>query len=637
MATEIKTQPVVVDTTSSPRARLHPLPINAVRLNDPIWEPRRRRNASVTIPAQHQLLETTDRLDNFRRSTAGDTAPSVGMYFNDTDVYKWLEAASWALATDPDPSLDATVDEVIATVAAAQLPDGYLDTFYTLGGPEQFAKRWTELTRTHELYCAGHLIQAAVAHFRATGKTSLLTVATRFADLLVDTFGPAETGKLPGTDGHEEIELALVELGRATGDRRYIDLAAYFLDARGYGLVGGDEYHQDHLPFREMETIVGHAVRAVYLTTGATDIYTETGDETILTALHRLWDNMTQRRMYVSGGIGSRWEGEAFGRDFELPNTRAYTETCAAIGSVMWNWRMLALNGDAKYADLIETTLYNAILPGLSLSGDEYFYQNPLANDGTHRREPWFRVACCPPNIARTLASIGGYVATTSAEGVWLHLYADSQTDLTLENGAGATITQRTNYPWDEHVAMQVDATGEFALFLRIPEWCDSGASISINGDDFGEAPTPGTYARIERSWSPGDTITLTLPMPVRFVAAHPHVFELTGRTAVFRGPILYCAEAADNPNIDPRNLAIDPTVAITSRHDPNLLGGVTILQTTASVAAPDESWSTSLYRPLADTTPSPEPTSTPLTLIPYHVWANREPGPMEVWLRVKT
>ncbi|MGH2604392.1 MAG: glycoside hydrolase family 127 protein, partial [Dehalococcoidia bacterium] len=372
-------------------------------------------------------LEATGRIDNFRRAAGQQDGPFQGLYFNDSDVYKWLEAASWSLATDPDPELERLVDETIAAVAAAQQPDGYLDTYYILGDE---AGRWTELVRTHELYCAGHLFQAAVAHHRATGKCSLLDVARRFADYICDVLGPAEDGKRPGTDGHEEIELAMVELARETGERRYLEQARYFLDARGYGLAGGDEYHQDHKPFRELDAMVGHAVRAVYLNAGAADIYAETGEPALLAALERLWRNMTTRRIYVSGGIGSRYEGEAFGRDFELPNARAYTETCAAIGSVMWAWRMLLLTGEARFADLMEQTLYNAVLPGVSLDGQFYYYQNPLEDDGHHRRQPWFHCACCPPNVARLLSSLPGYVYTVTDDEVWVHLYAEGAATL---------------------------------------------------------------------------------------------------------------------------------------------------------------------------------------------------------------
>ncbi|MEZ4505036.1 MAG: glycoside hydrolase family 127 protein [Thermomicrobiales bacterium] len=453
-------------------------------------------------------------------------------------------------------------DDVIEIVAAAQLPDGYLDNFYTV---DQLEKRWTNLTVTHELYCAGHLFQAGVAHFRATGKTNLLDICCKFADLICDTFGPESEGKTPGTDGHEEVELALVELGRATGNQRYIDQALYFLDARGHGLVGGDEYHQDHVPFRDASEVVGHAVRQVYLTAGAADIYTEVGDDSIRAALDRLWDNMTHRRIYVSSGIGSRWDGEAFGRDLELGNERAYTESCAAIGSVMWNWRMLLITGDAKYADLIETTLFNAMLPGISISGDLYFYQNPLSDDGHHRREPWFDCACCPPNIARTLAQLSGYFATTSPEGVWLHLYAQSDLDLVLDSGQSVKVSLRTDYPWNGTIDITVDSAGEFSLFLRIPSWAHEATARAAGS--MVDNVSPGSYLEIRRVWTPGDKVEIDLPMAVRFLVSHPNLFENRGRTAVMRGPLLYCLERAGNSGLDPRDARLPSSPHVSVEH----------------------------------------------------------------------
>jgi DUF1680 family protein len=630
MAIQVRTGAVIVDTTDSPFARLRPIPIADVRLSDPIWEPRRRMTTERTIPEQYELLESSERLANFRRGAGTEDGPFFGRYFNDTDVYKWLEAASWALAMEPDPGLDTLVDSVIETVGAAQQPDGYLDNFYVVG---QIEKKWTELTVTHELYCAGHLFQAAVAHYRATGKTSLLDIACRFADLICDTFGPAESGKMPGTDGHEEVELALVELGRATGNRRYIDQALYFLDARGYGLVGGDEYHQDHVPFREATAVVGHAVRQVYLTAGAADIYAETGDDTILAALHRLWDSMTQRRIYVSSGIGSRWEGESFGKDFELPNTRAYTESCAAIGSVMWNWRMLLITGDAKYADLIESTLYNAMLPGISLSGDLYFYQNPLSDEGMHRRAPWFDCACCPPNLARTLASISGYVATTSDEGLWLHLYTRSDLDAILPSGEKVRLIQETDYPWDEKVKITVDADASFSLYLRIPAWCES-AAVSVNGQPVEESPQPGAYLELARIWQPGDIVEMTLPMPVRLVESHPYLFENAGRVAAFRGPLLYCLEQAGNGGVDPRDVVVPDASSFAIERQPDLLGGVDVLTAIASIRSPAGRWDDQLYQPVSASGAGKISQDMPISLIPYFTWANREPGRMEVWLK---
>src|SRR5919107_1816781 len=519
--------PVVVDSSRSRYSRLRPLTLSDVRLSDGFLEPRRRVNREVTLPSQYDHLEQTGRLDNCRRAAGKIDAPFRGVYFNDSDVYKWLEAAAWTLASDPDPELERMVDAAIGEIEDAQQPDGYLNTYFTF---EKASERWTDLTHKHELYCAGHLIQAAVAHHRATASQRLLKVARRFADNICDTFGPEEKGRRLGTDGHEEIEMALVELYRDTGGRRYLDQAQFFVDARGHGLLGsstfhgyedpsgGREYHQDHQPFREMREMTGHAVRAVYLNAGGADLYAETGDPTLLEALERLWDNMTTRKMYVSGGIGSRYDHESFGKDYELPNARAYAETCAAIGSVMWNWRMLMLDGDARYGDFMELTLYNAVLAGLSLDGQSYFYQNPLADDGEHRRQPLFGVACCPPNIARLLASLPGYFYSTSAEGAWVHLYANSTADIRLDEDHTMQLKQRTDYPWGEDITIEVEGEGDFALMLRVPSWCEDGCEITVNGETSEDHGSSGSYAEIRRRWQPGDTVHLRLPMPVRRV-----------------------------------------------------------------------------------------------------------------------
>lgn len=633
MAVLQRTGLAIVDTSRSPYARLRPLSMDAVTLADAFWEPRRRTNRQDTLPAQHAQLEHTGRLDNFRRAAGKQDGPFEGIYFNDTDVYKWLEAASWSLAANPDPALDQLVDATIEEVAAAQQPDGYLDTYYILG---MGTGRWTELVRTHELYCAGHLFQAAVAHHRATGKTSLLDVARRFADHIYEVLGPAEEGKQPGTDGHEEVEMALVELARETGDRRYLAQAQYFLDARGHGLAGGDEYHQDHKPFRELDAMVGHAVRAVYLNAGAADIYVETGERSLLDTLERLWQNMTTKKMYVSAGLGARYEGEAFGKDYELPNARAYAETCAAIGSVMWNWRMLLATGEAQYADLMEHTLYNGVISGLSLDGKAYFYQNPLADDGTHRRQTWFHCACCPPNIARLLSSLPGYFYSTSDDDIWVHLYAEGTAEVALSSGRTVQLEQHTRYPWDGEVAVVIRGEGPFGLRLRIPTWCEEGASLEINGERQAVALAPGTYAEIRRGWEPGDVVRLNLPMPVRRVESHPYVAENAGRIALMRGPILYCLEQADTGDVDPRHIVLLASAEIDADFSPELLGGVVALAAKARVETPDASWTDALYRPASSGPEArPVPGMVEVRAIPYYAWANREPGPMRVWVPV--
>jgi uncharacterized protein len=627
-------RPPVVDTSRSPHARLRPLPLDAVKLTDDFWEPRRRINREITLPSQYRHLEETGRLDNFRRASGKTGGEYQGIYFNDSDVYKWLEAAAWTLAEGSDPELERMVDAAITEVEDAQRPDGYLNTYFTF---EKATQRWTDFD-LHEMYCAGHLFQAAVAHFRATGSERLLDVATRFADHICDTFG-SEEGKRHAVDGHEEVEMALVELFRVTGEKRYLEGAQYFIDARGQGLLGHPygqhppSYSQDHEPLRDQSEVVGHAVRALYLYCGAADVYAETGEPALLQTLERLWEHMTTRRMYVSGGLGSRYDGEAFGRDFELPNERAYTETCAAIASVMWNWRMLALGGDARYADLIEHTLYNAVLPGLSLDGQHYFYQNPLADDGTHRRQPWFGCACCPPNVARLLASLPGYFYNTSEGAVWVHLYAEGAATVDLDGNRTIGLRQRTRYPWDGRVEITVEAEGEFALMLRIPAWCEEGVEVEVNGESVVAGISPGSYANLRRKWRPGDTINIDLPMPVRRLECHPYVPENAGRIALMRGPLLYCAEQADNHDMELRDLVLnskEPTV----RFAPDLLGGMAVLEAEARAAAPDEGWENRLYRTLHPREEDTQSRTTRVSAVPYYAWANREPGAMRVWLR---
>jgi DUF1680 family protein len=626
---DISHRSAVVDLGQSPHAKQRPLDLAAVRFDDAIWAPRQLTNRTVTLPAQLELLEQTGRLDNFRRAAGVLGGSFEGLYFNDSDVYKWIEAAAWTLATDPDPGLGAEVDRVIDLVASAQQPDGYLDTYYIIGDR---GKRWTELERTHELYCAGHLIQAAVAHHRATGKAKLLTAARRFADLICDVLGPADAGKQPGTDGHPEIEMALVELARETGERRYLAQAQYLLDARGQGLAGGGAYSQDHKPFRELDAAAGHAVRLLYLAAGAADLYAETGKAALLATLERLWQNMVARRMYVTGGLGARYEGESFGEDYELPNTRAYTETCAAIGSVMWNWRMVLLTGEAKYADLIEWTLYNAFLPGISTDGRAYFYVNPLADNGRHRRQPWFDCACCPPNIARTIASVGGYVYSTCGADIRVHLYAQSSAEIRLADGRVVRLRQETRYPWEGEIAITVEAEGEFGLFLRIPEWCERGAGLEVNGLPTDETPRPGGYIRVYRTWRAGDEVRLRLPMPIRLVESHPRVTENWGRWAITRGPLVYCVEQADHAGVDLDALQIRRGAEFVPDALPAGLGEGVSLVTDAELRSDDSMWQSRLYRTVAADYEQ-EYSASRLQAVPYHLWANREAGAMRVWL----
>ena len=613
---------VVLDTHASPSASLQEVPIRAVTLTDDFWAPRLCANRETTLPSQFQHLEETGAMDNFRRAAGKKDVAFRGPHFSDSDVYKWLEAASWALASGEDANLLALVDIAIAEIAAAQQPDGYLDTYFMFDRADQ---RWAtinlEANFMHELYCAGHLFQAAVAHYRATGSSKLLDVATRFADLICDVFGPAE-GQKQGVDGHPEIEMPLVELYRITGNRRYLAEAQHFIDARlGMGRMNGAVYPFKH--FREYDRMEGHAVCAVYLAAGVADLYAETGETALKETLDRLWDNMTGAQMYVTGGIGPRWDNEAFGADYELP-ARAYAETCASIGNLMWNARMLTLAPDAKYADLIERILFNGFLSGVSLAGTEYFYQNPLSDDGRHRRQAWFGCACCPPNVARLLAQLPGYFYSTSEDGgVYVHLYAESRAELTLAGGREIALSQTANYPWDGRVRLEVGTGGRFSLHLRVPGWAE-GASLSVNGL-MQPAPLPGTYAAIDADWNPGDVVELVLPMPARLVTANPRASALRGHTALMRGPLVYCFEQADNPGVDLNGLSVSPGADFRAEFDSDLLHGVTRLTGKAREAPPAALYGDGVD--LAQTAPAH------ITAVPYYTWANREPGVMTVWV----
>jgi DUF1680 family protein len=620
----------VVDTSHSPNALLRPVPLGAVRLADAFWEPRRRVNREVTLPSQYRRCEETGRIDNFRRAAGKVQKPFQGRYYNDSDVYKWVEACAYALAERPDPEIERMLALVVREIADAQEPDGYLNTYFTF---ELAGERWSNLKDKHELYCAGHLIQAAVAHFRATGERTLLDTAFRYADYICQVFGPE--GR-PGTCGHQEIELALVELYRQTGEERYLTQARLFIDRRGQQppLIGGSPYHQDHAPFRTLSEVVGHAVRMVYYCCGAADVAAETNEPEYRAALERLWASMVHRRMYVTGGIGSRYEGEAFGEDFELPNDRAYAESCAAIGSAMWNWRMLQLTGEGRFTDVLENALYHGMLPGLSLDGERYFYQNPLADTGKHRRTPWFECSCCPPNIARMLASLPAYFCSVSERGLWLHLYAESTLNLELD-GAPVRLRQETRYPWDGEITLTFESApaGEWSLFLRVPGWC-AGASVAVNGEPLSVAAEPGAYAEVRQEWRAGDTVRLTLPMPVVRVESHPYVLQNVDRVALRRGPLVYCVEQTDL-GADPRDLVLPAAAELSADWEPELLGGVMVLRGEALLQE-QPTWSGDLYR-LAASTPRPRARPVELRAVPYYAWANRDPGGLAVWLRAES
>ena len=608
-------QTFVIDTTNSKNAQLRSLSLQSVKLADAFWEPRRTLNRTVTLHSQYEKLEESKCLDNFRRASGRKTGIDfVGWYFSDSDLYKWIEAVSASLATHPDADLEAKLDSAIDELGAAQQPDGYLNTYFMF---EKEKDRWTDLHVLHEMYCAGHLFQAAVMHYRATGKTSLLNIACRLADHINALFGPS--GKL-GACGHPEAELALVELYRATGNETYLTLAERTIEARGqsptaiYGKGDNRRYLQDHVPYKELKEVTGHAVRMLYLAAGAADVTMEKDSPDILNAQLAQWENFTEKRMYVNGAAGARHEGESFGADYELPSDRAYAETCAAIASVMWNQRLLLQTADPKYADLIENTLYNAVLPGISLSGTEYFYVNPLEDSGSHRRQAWFGCACCPPNIARLLAQLPSYIASTSDdETLWIHQYIAGEVD---------GIKVETNYPWDGKITLTNTGETPRTLKLRVPNWAN-GATIE------GLLATTGTYHTL--NLAAGEASLLNVPMPTRYVYPHQYLTNLTERVAVFRGPLLYCVEEVDHKkgDIHPLFLPTQPT-GLEPKNTvlfPQLAGCVALIGQGIQVSVHQ----TGLYTTRVT---GEESEVAPLTLIPYFAWANREPGQMQVWMR---
>jgi len=627
-------------------ARLAPAPLKDVRIDDAFWAPRLEVNRAVTLPVEYDQCKKTGRLDAMTWAPGRKPVPHI---FWDSDVAKWIEAAAYSLTTHPDKALQRKVDRAIDILASGQGPEGYLNCYYRLIEPD---KRWTNLRDRHELYCAGHLMEAAVAYYQGTGKRKLLDVMCRYADYIDSVFGPRR-GQKRGYPGHEEIELALVRLYRATGRSRYLALAEFFVDERGRRPhyfdrearargedpkryhFGGYEYNQSHRPVRQQSEAVGHAVRACYLYAGLADVAGETGDRDLLAACRRLWKNVTERRMYVHAGIGPAGRNEGFTRDYDLPNETAYAETCAAIALVFFAHRMLQIERDARYADVIERALYNGVISGVSYDGKTFFYGNPLAahpagrTGGEHyRRSAWFGCACCPTNLARLLASLGQYVCSSGRNQAWVHLYVGGSAVVNVGSQT-VTLRTRTRYPWDGRVRITVrpERPGQFTLALRIPGWCRR-AALRVNGKAVGtEAITSKGYAKIKRPWSPGDRVELNLPMPVERIEAHPKVRQNRGRVALQRGPVVYCLEEVDNgPAL--RGIVLPRSAKLTARTDRRLFGGaVAIAGKALRLDAGD--WAGGLYRPAASRT---RPAA--IKAIPYFLWANRSPGEMLVWIR---
>lgn len=635
-----------------------PVPFTDVHLTDVFWAPRLETNRTVTIPHIFKQSEETGRIKNFELAEAALAGAAGGKYcsrypFDDSDVYKIIEAASYALATRADPELEAYVDGLIAKIAAAQEPDGYLYAARTIGGPPPQPwlgkERWSHLYMSHELYNVGHLYEAAAAHYQATGKKSLLKIAVKSADLVAREFGP---GKRTNPPGHEEIEIGLVRLYRVTGARKYLDLAKFFIDARGrtegrvpYRENARDEserllygeYAQDHKPFVEQTEAVGHAVRAGYLYAGAADVAALTGDAAYISALEKIWLDMAGTKLYITGGIGAAGGWEGYGPPYRLPNLSAYAETCANIATFLWNSRMQRLALDAKYADVMERILYNGVLSGISLSGDRFFYPNPLASFGQHERVPWFSCACCPPNVARVLTSVPGYFYAATNDRVYVNLFAQGTGKMKVAD-TDLELVQTTEYPWKGDIKIEVKPAREavFTLAVRIPGWAlnrpvptdlyayveplgDTG-TLKVNGEDV-QIP-PGRldkgYALITRTWKAGDVVELSLPMPVRRVVAHEAVEADRGLVAVERGPLVYCAEWPDNGG-RVSNLVLPDGAALAAEPRPDLLGGVVVI-TGEAEAVSEKAGKTVTEKK-------------PVTLIPYYAWANRGKGEMAVWL----
>ena len=629
----------VENLTKSPHAKLRNIPVHAVTIKEGFWSPRRKINVTRSIPTMHDLLEANGRMNNFRRLAGKSNAEQHGPVFSDSDIYKWTEAVGFALQSGDLQDLRPTVDKMIGEVIAVQEPSGYLNTYYV---EDRKSLRMTPQTQTtgHEIYNIGHMLQGAIAYYRGTGDRRLLDAGIRFVDdFLLPNYGLAP--KQPIVSGHPEIEMGLIELYRITGDKRQLDLAGYILQ--------GDErvklpehrtiYMYSGTPFTARTKLEGHAVRAMYACCGATDYYLETGDQTYWKTLNTLWDDLTKHQMYISGGVGARSDGEAFGDAYELPNARAYGESCAAIGNMMWNWRMLAATGEAKHTDVIERALYNGINSGMSLDGTLYCYRNPLAFDpstGDKIRNPWYDVTCCPPNLERTLASLPGYFYSTSNDGLYVHLYDNSDLDWHLEDGTGLKLSQKSNYPWNGNVELAVtpDRPTDFVIHLRIPGWADR-AQVAVNGKPITGARS-GEYLPLQRKWSSGDRITLQMETPVQVLEANYHVEDNKGRVAVQRGPLLYCLEEVDQSNVALSDVAMDlgkdPSARFQTERRSDLLGGVLVLRL-EGVALERSTSELSLYSRYSGA--SVKTRRVPLTMIPYYAWANRNATSMQVWTPV--
>jgi uncharacterized protein len=634
------------------KRQLKPVPFTQVRFDDAFWAPRMETNRKITLPHIYKMLEETGRIAAFDLNFEREVPSQIVLIFGDSDPAKWIEAASYSLATHPDPELEELVNQVTEKIISAQQPDGYLNTHFTHTQPEM---RWKNVRDWHEMYCAGHLIEGAVAHFQATGQRRFLDALCRYADHIDSTFG-AEEGKLRGYPGHPELELALMRLYHATGNQRYLDLASFMIDERGQvtperphfydveALARGEdprrfwarsyEYNQSHLPIREQDKVVGHAVRAMYLFSAVADLADEKDDATLLETCNRLWDNLTNRRMYLTGGIGPSHQNEGFTSDYDLPDETAYAETCATIALVQWNQRLLQFAGEGRFADVLERGLYNGLISGISLSGDRYLYENPLSTNGTRHRQEWFICPCCPGNLSRTVASVGNLLYSTSADGIWAHLFAGSTAQMDVLHGSEAVqveIRQETLYPWDGAVKFTLTPAqaATFTLHLRVPGWCES-FQVAVNGNILDAQPEANGYLALTREWAPGDVVAYTMDMPVKAVYANENVRQLVGRVAIQRGPIVYCLEGVDNGSIMLDRISVDAAqiANFSVEYQPNLLGGVSLIRG-KGMRLENSIEGDALYH-----SNPPSQSEVEITAIPYCVWDNRAPGEMRVWIR---
>lgn len=632
-----------VDNSASVISQLHTAPLAAVTIRGGFWNDVVETNRTTGLPHGFAMLEKAGNFHDLRVAAGLEEGTFRGLWFYDSDVYKWLEAAAWELGRGVNEELQAMVDTVIGWIEAAQMDDGYINTYFQITKP---AERWSDLDHGHELYCHGHLIQAAVALYRAVGDNRMMGVAQRLVDHIYLLFGP---GKREGTCGHPEIETAMVEFYRVTQDPRHLELAQLFIDRRGYnrmrGHAGyGPSYLQDHIPVRQATEVTGHAVRQVYLATGASDLYMETGEQALIDAMCTLWKDMTETKMYVTGGLGSRYDGECFGAPYELPADTCYCETCAAIASFMWNWRLLLITGDGRYADLMERTLYNGVLPSVGLEGASYLYVNPLqvrsrsyvrsgpvgAGEEEIRRPEWHGCACCPPNVMRLFSSLEHYLLTSDENAVQIHQFADLDLRLQMAQGAVA-LSVRTEYPWDGKIVVRVGsaATQQWMLCLRIPAWARQFA-LQINGQSAPAVRNDFGYIEIDRVWQSGDTVELTLPVEPTWVYPNPRVDAVRGCVALESGPLVYCFESHDQSadiSLDDIRVQTQATIGRTSQPIP---GNGAAMEVYATM--PAASWRAELYRHGAFDTQGKE-RQVSLVAIPYYAWGNRGMRTMRVWV----